>query len=407
MEKTSWSQTISALKDTVITLLIVASACILGWGAIKSIFSDSTHFEPIQIPQSLIEKGYTPQIFTTRLIDELRIINKTATTTKSRSAISGKAPGEELSKIDNLPTPGGVDIKGLVSAFRDALGIEKKSIGGEITVIGDDKDGRYLVRLRESPSENLLVSGVFQGSIESVIEQIALSLVEKIDPVVAASYYRNHKNPKDTLRMVESALTNASKADDTFALSQRAQLYVGQKKWSLAKMDLDDLLALDPNSPQGLGVMSYWHNEQDQYNEGLIFAEKQIAAMPTMWQAHFNKADALIGLKRNAEEAYEAGLKLNPSRPFAYLDSSKYFSEIQKNNRAYELLREGVAKFPNSAELHVAYAKAQMERGAKDIAAYHLQRAHEIKPEAQNLQLLSELLPPNDPFFNSNKAPKK
>lgn len=404
MEGRSLSHSISALKDAVITTLIVVSACILGWGATKSIFSDSTHFEPIQIPQAIVEKGYTPQIFTTRLIDELRIINKTSTTTKSRTTISGKAPGEELSKIDNLPTPGGIDIKGLVAAFRDALGIEKKSIGGEITHIGDEKSGSYLVRLRESPGEHLLVNGVFQGPVETVIQQVALSVVEKLDPVVAASYYRNHKNPKDTLRMVEAALTNANKGDDTFALSQRAQLYVSQKKWALAKMDLDQLLALDPNSPQGLGVMSAWHNEQGQFDEGLKYAERQISAMPTMWYAYFNKADSLLGKKEDAENAYEAGLKLNPTRPFAYLDAAAYFSSIQKNNRAQELLREGVAKFPSSAELHLAYAKAQLGRGEKDIATNHLQKAYELKPDEESRLLLAELLPPTDPFWNGKKS---
>ena len=396
-------QTISAVKDAVITALIVVSSLILGWGAVKSIFSDSMHFEPIQIPQNLIDKGYTAQIFTTRLIDELRIINKTATTTKSRTAISGKAPGEELSKIDNLPTPGGIDIKGLVAAFRDALGIEKKSIGGEITLIGDEKTGSYLVRLRESPGEQLLVNGVFQGATEVVIHQIALAVVEKLDPVVAASYYRNHKNPKDTLRMVEAALTNANKADDTFALSQRAQLYLSQKKLALAKMDLDELLALDPNSPQGLGVMSAWHNEQGQHDEGLKFAERQISAMPTMWYAYFNKADALIGKKQSAQEAYESGLKLNPTRPFAYLDAAEYFASIQKSDRAQQILREGVAKFPASPELHAAYGKMQSERDAKDIAAYHLQKSYELKPDEKILALLVPLLKPSDSFWNQKK----
>ena len=406
MERKSLIQVTGALKDAVITLLMVLSAGILGLGMVKSGFSDSTHFEPIQIPQSFIDKGYTPQIFTSRLIDELRLINKASTTTKSRNPISGKSPGEELSKIDKLPVPGSIDIKGLMSAFRDGLGIEKKSIGGEITLVGDEKNVSYLVRLRESPGENLLVNEVFQGSVETVIQRIALSIVEKLDPVVAASYYRNHKNPKDTLRMVEAALTNANKADDTFALSQRAQLYLSQKKWSLAKMDLDELLTIDPNSPQGLGVMSAWHSMQGQYDEGLNYAEKQISALPTMWYAYFNKAEALIGKKEPAEAAFEAGLKLNPTRPFAYLDSAEYFSSVKKNTRSFELLREGVAKFPNSAELHFSYAKAHLERGAKDIAAYHFQKAHELKPEQQNLLFLAELIPATDPFWEGQKPRK-
>jgi tetratricopeptide (TPR) repeat protein len=373
--------TFSGIKDASASVLILLSTFLVATGVYKSTTTDSISFEPLQVPNAFVDKGYTPQISTTRLVDEIRKINTTATTTKSRSAISGKQPGEELTKINPMPLPVGIDIHAIQGIIRDLLGTQSRSINGDITISGDSKDNKYFVRVRQSPENHLLVDEIVVGEPDEVLKVAALKIIESIDPVVAASYYRNKKNIPEALRMVDLALTNDKVEDDTFALSQRAQIYQGQKKYALSKADLDTLLSLDANSPQGLGVQSYWYNEQGFYKEGLQYAEKQMKVRPDMWHAYFNKADSLIGLKLDAEKEFLEGIKNKPNKGWAYVDAAEYLEKKGKTDIANSILKQGVGRFPNSIEVNLAYGKKMLKEGHLELAFNYLKRAYQIAPD--------------------------
>jgi len=373
--------TFAELKDASASILILISTSIVAIGIYKSTTTDSISFEPLQVPNSFVEKGYTPQISTTRLVDEIRKVNSTATTTKSRSSVSGKQPGEELAKINSLPIPMGLDINEIQGIVRGLLGTQSRTINGDITIIGDAKEQKYFVRVRQSPENHLLVDEIVKGDPDEVLRATAIKIIESIDPVVAASYYRNRKNIPDALRMVDLALTNDKSEDDTFALSQRAQIYQAQKKYELSKTDLDTLLALDANSPQGLGVQSYWYNEQGFYKEGLAFAEKQMKVKPDMWHAYFNKADSLMGMKQDAEKEFLEGIKNKPNKGWAYVDAAEYLEKKGKGETANSILKQGVGRFPNSLEVNLAYGKKMLKDGHMELAFNYLRKAYEIAPE--------------------------
>lgn len=382
--------TFSELKDASTSVLILISTLLVATGVYKSTFSDSISFEPLQVPSSFTDKGYTPQISTTRLVDEIRKINTTATTTKSRSSVSGKQPGEELAKINSLPIPAGIDINAIQAIVREFLGVQSRTINGDITVVGDSKEPKYFVRVRQSPENHLLVDEIYSGEPDEVLRLTAIKIIESIDPVVAASYYRNRKNIPDALRMVDLALTNDKTEDDTFALSQRAQIYQAQKKYELSKADLDTLLSLDANSPQGLGVQSYWYNEQGFYKEGLAYAEKQMKVKPDMWHAYFNKADSLIGMKLDAEKEFLEGIKHKPNKGWAYVDAAEYLEKKGKNDIANSILKQGVSRFPTSLEVNLAYGKKMLKDGHLELALNYLRKAYQIAPE--NKQVWESLL---------------
>jgi Tfp pilus assembly protein PilF len=390
------------IKDSTISILIVISTILLGISIFKSTITDSIEFEPLQIPAKFTDKGYTPQIATIRLIDEIRRINSFATTTKTRSSVAGSAPGEALAKIDNLPIPGSIDITAIQGIVRDLLGVQKKSISGEITLGGDDKSPIFIVRIRQSPENILLVDERLEGSPEDILPRAALKIVEKIDPVVAASYYRNKKMMPDALRMIDAALTNSNKADDTFALSQRAQIYKAQKNFELSKLDLDALLEIDPKSPQGLGVMSAWFIEQGKFEEGLMYADKQIEAKPDMWFGYFNKADALIGLQKNAETAYQDGLKHDPSKSYAYIEAANYFEKNGKSKEAVAILLKGAGKFPNQQDINLVYGKRLLIEGHRQLAGNYLKKAYLLNPANEDArEMIFKGVEKDDPVYLS------
>lgn len=399
--------TFTQIKDASVAALVAASTVLVGVGLVKTGLSDAIGFEPLQVPGSFTDRGYTQAISTTRLVDEIKKINSGATTTKSRSAVSGKAPGEELNKISSLPMPAGIDIKAIQDAVRELLGISQRLITGDITIVGKPEDLKYYVRIRMEPQGLLLVDAILEGEPDQVLKSSALKIIEKIDPVVAASYFRNNKNIPEALRCIDLALTNEKSEDDTFALSQRAQIYQAQKKYALAKADLDELLKLDPNSPQGLGVQSYWYNDQKMFKEGLAYAEMQMKVRPDMWHAYFNKADALIGMGVDAEKEMLDGLSHQPNKGWAYVDTADYLAKKGKNEQALQVLKTGVSRFPNSYDVNFAYGKRLLGDGHSELALHYLSRAYQLdKNNAQVWPVLLSAIPElgNEPLRQELKS---
>lgn len=386
--------TFSQLKDAAAALLVGISSAVVVIGLYKASFSEAIGFEPLMVPSSFQDKGYTKEVSTTRLVDEIKKINQGATTTKSRSSVSGKAPGEELAKINSLPLPGGIDVKAIQDFIREMLGITTRSITGDITVVGKPDEQKFFVRIRMEPEGVLLVDGIFGGEPDAVLKFAALKIIENLDPVVAASYYRNNKNLDDAFRCIDLALTNGKPQDDTFALSQRAQIYLGQKKFELAKADLDELFKLDPNSPQGLGVQSYWYNEQKMFKEGMAYAERQKKVRPDMWHSYFNKADSLIGLGLDAESEMLEGLKHKPNKGWAYVDTAEYLMKKGKNDDALKILKVGAGRFPDSFEVNFSYGKKLWADGHTELALSYLRKAYALENKKKEVwPLLLEALP--------------
>jgi tetratricopeptide (TPR) repeat protein len=379
----------TTVKDIFTSLLAGCSILVVVVGVVKAGLDDSIGIEPLLVPSGFSDRGYSPQIATIRLVDELKLINAMATTTKSRNTVTGKAPGEELAKLNSLPFPSGIDVHSIQMAVRDFLGVTNQAIGGDITFLGKPEEGRYHVRIRKAPGNLLLVDGVFIGEPDAVLKEVALKIIEKVDPVVAASYFRNKKNTKEALRCIDYALTNDNPADDVFALSQRAQIYLQQKKFELSKRDLDELLRIDPKSPQGLGVLSYWYNEQKMFPKGMEYAEKQMNAKPDMWHAYFNKADALMGMGLDAEAVILKGIQLKPNRPDAYIDAADYFSKTGKLSYAMDILKAGAGRFPASFDMNFRYGERLLKDGHKDLALNYLTKAQDLQP--QNPSVLKSL----------------
>ena len=72
-------------KDALISVLIFGSTIFLMVSIYQSAMDQSIIFEPITVPSPFIDKGYTPEITTIRLIDEVKKINAIANTTKRRN----------------------------------------------------------------------------------------------------------------------------------------------------------------------------------------------------------------------------------------------------------------------------------------------------------------------------------
>jgi len=111
------------VKNGSIAAFAFATACVTGLGIFLSVTTSSVVFEPLQVPTLFVEQGYSPEITTTRILDEIARINELSTSTKDKKNIGVKQPGDQLA---NLQAVHGVDVRMVQSVVQDLLGVKKR-----------------------------------------------------------------------------------------------------------------------------------------------------------------------------------------------------------------------------------------------------------------------------------------
>ena len=115
------------VKNGSIAAFAFATACVTALGIFLSVTTSNVVFEPLLVPSLFVEQGYTPEITTTRILDEIARINELSTSTKDKKNIGVKQPGDQLA---NLQAVHGVDLRMVQSVDQDLLGVKKEKIAG-------------------------------------------------------------------------------------------------------------------------------------------------------------------------------------------------------------------------------------------------------------------------------------
>ena len=368
------------VKNGSIAVFAFATACVTAIGIFLSVTTSNVVFEPLLVPTLFVEQGYTPEITTTRILDEIARINELSTSTKDKKNIGVKQPGDQLA---NLQAVHGVDLRMVQSVVQDLLGVKKEKIAGEITFQAEKERVTYQIRIRSLPKNTLLVDFKTSSNLPEVIKEIALKLIEKMDPAVAASYYRWSKDIDSSLRLVDEALRNNDSYDDNYALVGRAQIYIARKKFELAQQDLDQIFKTNPKFVPAMNTQAYLLNEQKQYEKAMEFALRAKSYWPERWQPHVNIGHAADGLgkKDEAEAAYRASIAYNPTWPSVYDELAVFFIDRGKRDFAEQIYHKGLMKFPTNTELLLHYGQFLLIAGRQEQALNYLVKAYSTSPE--------------------------
>ncbi|WP_437874711.1 multiheme c-type cytochrome [Sorangium sp. So ce513] len=108
---------------------------------------------------------------------------------------------------------------------------------------------------------------------------------------------------------------------------------------------------------------------------------------------------ARTGRPRDAEQAYLAALRIEPGYVPTYVNLADLYRELGRDADGVALLRRGIARAPEQAELLHALGLALVRQGRKDQALEPLKRAAELAPEQARFQTvyraaLTALRPP-------------
>ena len=379
------TQAFDLIKSGAIALASVATIMLFTTLFYSAFTWHNTILEPIQVPDALSSAGYTSEVVTKRVLDEIVKINFTSE--KHNKKLNVKQPGDELAKLDSIPVAGSLDVRAIKAFIQDLFGISHEKMTGEITAIKEDGKLYYGVKVRLMPQDKILVDLNESVPINQLIHMIALSIVEAQDPAVAATYLRTHNEDKTALLMVDKVLQDTDTSEHPYALTVRAHIYLKQQKFILAQESLTSALKLDQKFPTAIALQVRLLLHQKKFQEAFEWAKKEELYFPEKWQTYVNLGDAYEGLSKMelAEKAYEKALSLSPSSPVIYGKIADFLDTRGKTAAADTVLKKGLDLFPNDSASLIKYASILSKEAKNEEAGEALVKAYELRGELDKI----------------------
>jgi tetratricopeptide (TPR) repeat protein len=249
--------------------------------------------DTISVPKDLEADGYTPATMSQRIMDAVTQINRDATLTKrigifrlseldplQPESADYESPGRGHSwdsepartlTSDNLSkkydiSVGGVSLTPVILYLRELAGMSDTRVSGEITVEQPPPSKKFSIRLRISGRGHVQYEAEGTDKLETLVEQAALKLVERLEPLDAA-YYSYHKRDFDNaLRIVRAYLADQTKKERQWALNllgliehsrNRSDDALAEKGYDEAITVFEKLRASDPKFAPALYNLSY------------------------------------------------------------------------------------------------------------------------------------------------------
>jgi len=157
--------------------------------ALALLTGEDIALDRINVPESLVARGFDEIVITRQLSDYMREINDGASSELTSVDLDHGNLEQSIVAFERF-----FDIQLLVTGARNLLGLIPVFVNGEITEAGDDVVITIRVYNRDSklPMHRAVVQGD-PADMDALLEQTALETLHGINPYVVALYHRRHE----------------------------------------------------------------------------------------------------------------------------------------------------------------------------------------------------------------------
>ena len=413
-------------------LVIIAS--MLGGGVVlKDALKQVAVIDTISVPKDLEADGYTPATMGNRIIDAVTQISRDAAMTRrigiytlsevdplEPESADYESPGrghswgsasaftltsdEPLKKYD--VSVGGLSLTTVILQLRELFGVSDTRISGEITaehpsaagVAGKDEKSppkKFSIRLRISDKGHVQYEAE-ADKLETLIEQAALKLVERFQPLEAAYYSYCKRDYDNALRIVHVYLAKQTKNERQWALNLLGLIEHARYEYDEARAEkgYDNAIAVftelrtsDPKFASALYNLSFVLIDKGKKHlkdedgevarallsqayqvarEGIAINEAAAKRPNSVWTADETARELAVGYAT-------AGRAL---RFLGQLESANYDQALRYFDRS-------IGADPTFMYAYFSQGAIHNEREAHDNAIARYQLATEINPSAQ------------------------
>ena len=150
-----------------------------------------------------------------------------------------------------------------------------------------------------------------------------------------------------------------------------------------AELLYEQVLADSPENPLALNYLGALRCQQRDFEAGLRFFDRALAARPGFVEALNGRGNALRDLGRAAEalESYEQAVAAEPRNADALYNSGATLQELERYPEAIERLQRALAVAPGDADTLNDLGVSLRALGREEEALEHFQRAIRARPE--------------------------
>ncbi|MGX1790040.1 hypothetical protein ACWIGM_25065 [Bosea sp. NPDC055332] len=192
LEKTS--SALEFLKKIFINTVLLGFTLALCVYAYYEIYNTQTYIEPISIPKSLSDLGYSSEVASQRLWVEIKNIQQDTDSHKQELDLAKSADNTDI----NIPDTA-ISIKKTIRYIKSSLNIKENVINGEfICKTAECKLSGLSLRLRIIGNDIKFVTmpAIAEENVDKYFHDAALKIVEVIDPYRAALYLQDRNADK-------------------------------------------------------------------------------------------------------------------------------------------------------------------------------------------------------------------
>ncbi len=193
---------VTPLRRWFVDLLVVAVALVFLAGAVPELWNAAPVMDPISVPRSLVERGYSGDVVAARLIDDARDIERV---TNAGSKSNSAAATTRFTQALDVTVPGsGVSLAVVIETVKRLFGLQARRIGGEILVDGSGPSPSYRMTVRVSRPPWAFTT-TDNASIDAVIGSSAEQLTGVMRPCALAALLLDNGGVRDDIdRLIDT-----------------------------------------------------------------------------------------------------------------------------------------------------------------------------------------------------------
>jgi tetratricopeptide (TPR) repeat protein len=234
--------TLAPLRSLLVDFVVIVALIVLAVSVALEVLNPSPIADPISVPKSLADIGYTSEVVAARLITCARIIEQEDNATSDKESAAA-ATSSDL--VDAVAVEGtGLSVAVIVASVRRFLGLPARHIGGDIVIDQTDKGPIYRMTVRVSGPTPLQYADEGRKTIEAAIKNGARAVTGLLRPCALAAYLLEEP---DGQYWLGRCFADPENRDVEWAHNLRGLRFYREGNYDAAIKEYRDALGLRPN----------------------------------------------------------------------------------------------------------------------------------------------------------------
>lgn len=225
-----------------IVILLLVLVAVVG----KATFKRGTIIEPISAPWELSARGYTGQVISQQLIDEIKAYIEQAQSSRTTGSLSMLPPDQSIPKIE---VPGaGISMEAVIYYVREFVNVSDVRLSGEI-VLEPAEDGQpqmYRFRARMSDGTHHYISSEPGENIGPLLKSVALQFLARTSPYIAGLIHLQRKDYREAVHMAQLCIRGEADCNLQWGMNLLGRVDIAESRIDDAEQDFVNAIKQAP-----------------------------------------------------------------------------------------------------------------------------------------------------------------